>query len=188
MNKARMEAFSDGVIAILITIMVLELKVPHDADVGAIRPLLPVFLTYVLSFVNLGIYWNNHHHLLHTVQRTSGGIVGELASPVLALVGSVHDRVDGRKSCRPLPTALYGVVLLMFGVAYTILTFCIIATHGQDSKLAVAVGGDAKEALRRTVRARDPARVRERVDFCRDLRDRGGHLVHSDPRIERTLE
>ena len=110
MSKGRLEAFSDGVIAIIITIMVLELKVPHGDDLAALRPLLPVFLTYVLSFVYLGIYWNNHHHMLHATDRINGSVaVGEPAPAVLAVAGAVRHRLDGREPlrarCRPRSTA-----------------------------------------------------------------------------------
>ena len=101
MSKGRLEAFSDGVFAIIITIMVLELKVPHGADLAALRPLLPVFLTYVLSFVFLGIYWNNHHHMLHATDRINGGVaVGQPAPAVLAVAGAVRHRLDGREPFR----------------------------------------------------------------------------------------
>ena len=114
MNKGRLEAFSDGVIAIIITIMVLELKVPHGEDLAALQPLLPVLLSYVLSFVYVGIYWNNHHHMLHASHaRERAGAVGQPAPAVLAVAGAVRHRLDGREPFRPVPVALYGVVLLM---------------------------------------------------------------------------
>ena len=117
MTKGRMEAFSDGVIAIIITIMVLELKVPHGADLAALRPLVPVFLSYVLSFVYLGIYWNNHHHLLHAARpRRRPDPLGQPAPAVLALAVPVRDRTGwARTASPPLPVAVYGVVLLMAG-------------------------------------------------------------------------
>ena len=119
MGKTRLEAFSDGVIAIIITIMVLELKVPHGSDWEALLPLLPVFLSYVLSFVYLGIYWNNHHHMLHTVQRVSGGILWANLHLLfwLSLVPFVTGWM-GENHFAALPTALYGVVLLMAAIAY----------------------------------------------------------------------
>jgi uncharacterized membrane protein len=143
-----MEAFSDGVIAILITIMVLELKVPHGADLAALRPLLPVFLTYVLSFVMLGIYWNNHHHMLHACDRIDGKVLWANLHLLfwLSLVPFVTGWM-GENHVAPLPTAAYGVVLLLSAVAYTILQNLIIARQGAQSRLASAVRGDAKGKL-----------------------------------------
>lgn len=145
MGKTRLEAYSDAVIAILITIMVLELKVPHQADFAALKPLLPVLLSYALSFIYLGIYWNNHHHLLHSMSRVSGGILWANHHLLfwLSLVPFVTGWM-GENHLAPLPTALYGVVLLMAAVAYTILQATIIAHHGRDSLLASAVGSDFK--------------------------------------------
>ncbi|HEX2339564.1 MAG TPA: TMEM175 family protein [Vicinamibacterales bacterium] len=145
MSKGRLEAFSDGVIAIIITIMVLELKVPHGADLAALRPLLPVFLTYVMSFVFVAIYWNNHHHMMHTVERINGRILWANTHLLfwLSLVPFVTGWM-GENHFAPLPTAMYGVVMLMDGVAYLILQKAIIAHHGRQSKLAVAVGRDFK--------------------------------------------
>ena len=145
MGKGRLEAFSDGVIAIIITIMVLELKVPHQADLAALTALWPVFLSYVLSFVNVGIYWNNHHHLLHAVRQVSGGILW--ANLHLLFWLSLMPWATGwmgENHFAALPTALYGGVLAMCGVAYTILVFTIISSHGQDSVLAQAIGRDYK--------------------------------------------
>jgi len=146
MGKTRLEAFSDGVIAIIITIMVLELKVPHGSDWESLLPLLPVFLSYVLSFVYLGIYWNNHHHMLHTVQRVSGGILWANLHLLfwLSLVPFVTGWM-GENHFAALPTALYGVVLLMAAVAYWILQNIIIAASGgKESLLAKAIGHDRK--------------------------------------------
>ena len=145
MSKNRLEAFSDGVIAILITIMVLELKVPHGDDVHALRPLLPVFLTYVLSFVYLGIYWNNHHHMLQLAERINGGILWANLHLLfwLSLVPFATGWM-GENHFAPLPTAAYGVLLLLAAIAYTILQNAIIAHHGPGSKLAAAVGSDTK--------------------------------------------
>ena len=145
MSKERLEAFSDGVIAILITIMVLELKFPHGADVEALRALLPSFLTYVLSFVFLGIYWNNHHHMFCMVDRINGRILWANLHLLfwLSLVPAVTAWM-GENHFEALPTAVYGVVLLMAAIAYTILLYAIIAEQGPDSKLAAAVGGDVK--------------------------------------------
>jgi TMEM175 potassium channel family protein len=144
-TKTRLEAFSDGVIAILITIMVLELKVPHGADAEALRPLLPVFLTYVLSFVYLGIYWNNHHHMLHLADRINGRILWANLHLLfwLSLVPFVTGWM-GENHFAALPTAGYGVVMLLAGLAYLILQQAIIAEQGPGSRLAAAVGTDAK--------------------------------------------
>jgi uncharacterized membrane protein len=148
MGKGRLEAFSDGVIAILITIMVLELKVPHEATLDALAPLWGVFLSYVLSFVYLGIYWNNHHHLLHTVQRVTGGILWANLYLLfwLSLVPFVSGWM-GENHFAPVPTAIYGVVLLMAAMAYWILQRVIIASQGPQSLLKQAVGGDWKGNL-----------------------------------------
>jgi uncharacterized membrane protein len=148
MSKTRLEAFSDGVIAILITIMVLELKVPHGTDFAALEPLLPVFLTYVLSYVYLGIYWNNHHHMFHAADRVSGGILWANLHLLfwLSLVPFVTGWM-GENHFAPLPTAVYGAVMLMAGLAYTILQGAIIAQQGPGSKLKAAVGRDLKGKL-----------------------------------------
>jgi TMEM175 potassium channel family protein len=145
MNKGRLEAFSDGVVAILITILVLELKVPHEADWQALRPLVPVFLTYVLSFVFLGIYWNNHHHMLHTADRINGRILWANLHLLfwLSLVPFVTGWM-GENHLASVPAAVYGSVMLMAAIAYTILKNAIVAEHGPESKLAVAVGTDLK--------------------------------------------
>ena len=145
MTKARLEAFSDGVIAILITIMVLELKIPHGGYLAALRPLLPVFLTYVLSYVFLGIYWNNHHHLLHMTRRINGKILWANLHLLfwLSLVPFVTGWM-GENHFSALPTAVYGIVLFLAAIAYTILLRTILAREGPDSKLAAAIGGDRK--------------------------------------------
>jgi TMEM175 potassium channel family protein len=145
MSKGRLEAFSDAVIAILITIMVLELKVPHGSDVAALRPLLPVFLSYVLSFVFLGIYWNNHHHLLQAIRQVNGSILWANLHLLfwLSLIPSVTAWMGG-SHLAPWPVALYGVVLFFAGCAYYILTRALLAHHGKDSALAKAVGRDFK--------------------------------------------
>jgi uncharacterized membrane protein len=145
MGKGRLEAFSDGVLAIIITIMVLEMKVPHGDDLETIKALLPVFLSYILSFVYVGIYWNNHHHMLHTTKRVSGGVLW--ANLHLLFWLSLFPFVTGwmgENHFAPLPTAFYGFVLLMAGVAYTILLRRLIAVEGANSPLARAVGGDIK--------------------------------------------
>src|SRR5438046_2018516 len=145
MTRTRLEAFSDGVIAILITIMVLELKVPQGNDWAALRPVLPVFLTYVLSFVFLGIYWNNHHHMLHMVERINGKILWANMHLLfwLSLVPFVTGWM-GENHFAPLPTAIYGAVLLFSGIAYYILEQTIIRSQGANSKLEAAVGTDRK--------------------------------------------
>jgi TMEM175 potassium channel family protein len=145
MSTARLEAFSDGVLAILITIMVLELHVPHGIDVASLQPVLPVFLTYVLSFVFLAIYWNNHHHLLQTATRINGRILW--ANMHLLFWLSLTPFVTGwmgENHFAPLPTAIYGTVLSLAAIAYTILQAQIINVHGPASTLAVAVGKDIK--------------------------------------------
>lgn len=149
MGKNRLEAFSDGVIAILITIMVLELKVPHGADFASLRQLLPVFLSYVLSFVYLGIYWNNHHHMLHTVKHVAGSIMWSNLHLLfwLSLIPFTTGWM-GENHFAALPMAAYGFVLLMAGVAYTLLQQAIIACHGgRESELHRAVGKDMKGKL-----------------------------------------
>jgi uncharacterized membrane protein len=148
MHKTRLEAFSDGVLAIIITIMVLELKVPHGDDFAALRPLLPVFLSYVLSFVYVGIYWNNHHHLLQAARHVNGKVLWANLHLLfwLSLLPFVTGWM-GENHFHSLPTAMYGVVLLMAGVAYWILTRALIAAQGEDSLLHKAVGKDYKGNL-----------------------------------------
>ena len=145
MTKGRIEAFSDGVIAIIITIMVLEMKVPHGADVAALRPLIPVFVSYVLSYVMIGIYWNNHHHLFHAVERVNGSILWRNLH-LLFWLSQVPFATGwmGENHFAPLPTALYGLVMLMAGVAYYFLVRAILAHHGLDSRIATALGRDLK--------------------------------------------
>ena len=145
MEKDRLLAFSDGVIAIIITIMVLELKVPHGADLAALAKLAPVFLSYVLSFIYVAIYWNNHHHMMHTVERVDGAILWANMHLLfwLSLIPFSTGWM-GENHFAPLPTAVYGVSLLMPALAYTILTRTIIHRHGSDSLLARAIGSDAK--------------------------------------------
>ncbi len=145
MNSNRLEAFSDGVLAIIITIMVLEMKVPHGTNIEALAPLVPVFLSYVLSFIYLGIYWNNHHHMMHTVQKVSGGILWANLHLLfwLSLIPFVTGWV-GENHFAELPMALYGAVLLMAAIAYFILQNRILAAQGKDSLLAKALGNDLK--------------------------------------------
>ena len=148
MNKGRLEAFSDGVIAILITIMVLELRVPEGSDWSALRELAPTFLSYVLSFVFLGIYWNNHHHLWQAAKQVNGQILWANLHLLfwLSLVPFVTGWM-GENDFAPLPVALYGVVLWMSGVAYYILTRTMVTLHGRDSQLAIALGNKFKETM-----------------------------------------
>ena len=145
MSKSRLEAFTDGVIAILITIMVLELKVPHGTDWDALSPVVPVLLTYVLSFVFLGIYWNNHHHMLHATERINGKVLWANLHLLfwLSLVPFATGWM-GENHFEALPTAVYGMVLLLAGVAYTVPLRTILAAQGPSSKLAAAVGSDVK--------------------------------------------
>ena len=148
MRTNRLEAFSDGVMAIIITIMVLELKVPHGATLAALQPLLPVLSSYVLSFVYIGIYWNNHHHLFHAATRVSGGMLW--ANLHLLFWLSLFPFVTGWMGTNhydTLPTALYGTVLLMAAIAYWILEWLIVHCEGAQSLLARAVGGDFKGKL-----------------------------------------
>jgi uncharacterized membrane protein len=145
MGKGRFEAFSDGVIAVIITIMVLELKAPHGTDLPALVPLVPIFLSYVISFIYVGIYWNNHHHMLHAVQNVNGRSLWANLHMLfwLSLIPFVTAWVN-ENHFDPLPVAFYGLVLLMTGMAYYILERTLIAHHGADSALARAMGNDFK--------------------------------------------
>jgi len=145
MGKGRLEAFSDGVVAIIITIMVLELRLPHGSDLAALQPLIPVFFCYVLSFVIVGIYWNNHHHLLHAAQQVSGPVLWANLHLLfwLSLVPFVTGWM-GQNNFSSWPVAFYGFVLLMAAIAYYILVRALIKRHGKESTLAVAVGRDFK--------------------------------------------
>ena len=145
MTKSRLEAFSDGVIAVIITIMVLEMKVPHGADSVALAPLLPVFLAYVLSFVLVAIYWNNHHHLFHAVHHVTGGTLWANMHLLfwLSLVPFTTGWMD-ENHFAPLTVAAYGGVLIGAAIAYTILTRVLLRLHGRDSTLAKALGRDFK--------------------------------------------
>ncbi|CAL61260.2 conserved hypothetical protein; putative membrane protein [Herminiimonas arsenicoxydans] len=148
MGKNRVEAFSDGVIAILITIMVLELKIPHGESLDALKSLIPVFLSYVLSFAYLGIYWNNHHHMLHTCEKVTGAMLWANLHLLfwLSLIPFVTGWM-GENHFGPMPSAIYGVVLLMSALAYWILERLIIASQGPQSLLKRAVGKDWKGKL-----------------------------------------
>jgi uncharacterized membrane protein len=145
MSKGRLEAFSDGVLAIIITIMVLELKPPHQPELDALRPLIPALLCYLLSFVFVGIYWNNHHHLFQAVRRVNGRVLWANLHLLfwLSLVPFVTNWV-GETNFSALPVAAYGVVLLLAGAAYSILARVLVAIHGKESALAVALGRDFK--------------------------------------------
>ena len=148
MSKTRLEAFSDGVIAILITIMILELKIPEETDLHALRPLVPIFLTYILSFVFVGIYWNNHHHMLHATERVNGAVLW--ANLHLLFWLSLTPFVTGwmgENNFVPLPTAVYGAVQFCSAIAYTFLQAAIIRLEGPHSKLAAAVKKDVKGKL-----------------------------------------
>jgi len=145
MHKNRLEAFSDGVLAIIITIMVLEIKVPHGATLETLRPLMPVFFSYVLSFIYVGIYWNNHHHMLHAAMQVSGAVLWANLHLLfwLSLLPFASGWM-GENHFAPIPVALYGVVLLMAGFAYWLLARAIIQADGPDSLLAKAIGKDRK--------------------------------------------
>lgn len=148
MRKSRVEAFSDGVLAIIITIMVLEMKVPHGSNLAAIKPLLPVFFSYVLSFIYIGIYWNNHHHLMQAAERVNGRVLWANMHLLfwLSLVPFASGWM-GENNFTTWPVVLYGVILFMNGVAYYILERFLVQLHGRDSLLAKAVGIDPKGIL-----------------------------------------
>ena len=148
MGKGRLEAFSDAVLAVAITIMVLELKVPHDTNMAALLALWPVFLSYVLSFIYIGIYWNNHHHMLHATQHVSGGVLWANLHLLfwLSLIPFTTGWM-GENHFAALPTALYGCVLLMAAIAYWLLQQRIVAANGAQSVLARAIGSDWKGKL-----------------------------------------
>jgi uncharacterized membrane protein len=148
MNKGRLEAFSDGVLAIIITIMVLELKVPEEGDFAALLPLAPKFLSYVLSFVYIGIYWNNHHHLWQAVKKVSGAVL--LANLHLLFWLSLVPFASGwmgENNFSQTPVLLYGIILTMAALAYYLLTVALLANHEKDSPLAIAIGKDTKGKL-----------------------------------------
>jgi len=148
MEPARLEAFTDGVVAIIITIMVLEIRVPRGADLAALQADIPVLLAYVLSYVNVGIFWNNHHHMLHVTERVDGKVLWANLALLfwLSLVPFVIRWID-ESGFTPLPTAAYGVVLTCAAVSYVILQRQLIAVNGADSRLAVALGRDLKGRL-----------------------------------------
>lgn len=145
MGKGRMEAFSDGVIAIIITIMVLEIKIPHSTELSALVDLLPIFISYILSFIYVGIYWNNHHHLLQAVHRVNGKTLWANLHLLfwLSLIPFGTGWV-GENNFATIPVAIYGTILLCAAIAYWILTESLLKSHGQDSQLAIAIGKDFK--------------------------------------------
>jgi len=145
MGKNRLEAFSDGVIAVIITVIVLEFKAPHGADLGSLQELVPVFLSYVLSFVFVAIYWNNHHHMMHTAERVNGAVLWANLHLLfwLSLVPFATGWMS-EQNFAPVPTMVYGVILVLAAVAYTILQTCVIRLHGRQALLAAAVGRDIK--------------------------------------------
>ena len=145
MEPARLEAFTDGVVAIIITIMVLEIRVPHGADLASLQADVPVLLAYVLSYVNVGIFWNNHHHMLHVTERVDGKVLWANLALLfwLSLVPFVIRWID-ESGFTALPTAAYGIVLACSAISYTVLQRQIIAVNGRDSRLALALGGDLK--------------------------------------------
>lgn len=145
MNKGRLEAFSDGVLAIIITIMVLEMKVPHDPTFEGLIPIIPVFISYLISFIYLGIYWNNHHHLLHSIKKVSGGVLWANLHLLfwLSLVPFVTGWM-GENHFAPATMTLYGFVLLMAAISYWILAHTLMRQHGKDSLISQALGNDIK--------------------------------------------
>ncbi|MGB8326330.1 MAG: TMEM175 family protein [Steroidobacteraceae bacterium] len=189
MTTTRLEAFSDGVIAILITIMVLELRVPQGDDWAALVPVVPKLLTYVLSFVFLGIYWNNHHHMLHATERVTGGVLWANLHLLfwLSLIPLTTGWV-GESHLAAVPTAAYGAVFLCAGIAYTILQLTILRSEGPDSRLARAVGSDAKGKLSLALYA-----IAIPTAFAAPWLSAALYVTVSliwlapDPRIERTL-
>ena len=145
MGKGRLEAFSDGVIAIIITVMVLEMKVPHGDDLNSLKPVLPVFLSYILSFINIGLYWNNHHHMMFAVQHVNGKVLWANTHLLfwLSLIPFTTAWM-GENDFTTWPIALYGIILMMAGIAYYILAHTLIKLHGKNSTLAKALGKDHK--------------------------------------------
>src|SRR5215213_1540203 len=145
MGKGRLEAFSDGVIAIIITIMVLEMKVPHGDDLVSLKPILPVFASYILSFINIGIYWNNHHHMMHAAKHVNGTVLWTNMHLLfwLSLIPFTSGYM-GENNFSTWPVALYGIILLMAGIAYYFLAHCLTDIHGRDSTFAKALGKDRK--------------------------------------------
>ncbi len=189
MSKGRMEAFSDGVIAVIITIMVLEMKAPHGAGLMTLRPLVPTFFSYVLSFVFIGIYWNNHHHLLHAAQHVTGGILWANLHLLFWLsLTPFATAWMGGNDFASWPVALYGILLLLAAIAYFILTKALIARHGNESTLASSIGNDKKDKISLAIYA-----VAIPLSFLRPSIACGLYALVAliwlvpDPRIEKTL-
>ena len=179
MNKGRLEAFSDGVLAVIITIMVLEMKSPHGTSLAALRPLIPVLLSYVLSFVYIGIYWSNHHHLLHATQRVNGSTLWANLHLLfwLSLVPFTTAWM-GENHFTSWPVALYGIVLLLAAIAYFILTRTLIALHGRDSTLATSIRQRREgQNFNRNLCGSDSAGIRPGVDFRCLLYFRSGYVA-----------
>jgi uncharacterized membrane protein len=148
MTKNRLEAFSDGVLAVIITIMVLEMKSPHGSDPGDLKPLVPVFLSYILSFVYVGIYWNNHHHLLHAIQRVNGATLWTNLHLLfwLSLIPFTTAWM-GENHFEPWPVAVYGIVLMLAGIAYHILVRVLMRLHGPEAMITRSIGADWKSKI-----------------------------------------
>lgn len=189
MTKGRMEAFSDGVLAVIITIMVLEMKAPRGAALTALRPLLPTFFSYVLSFVYVGIYWNNHHHLLHAAQHVTGGILWANLHLLFWLsLTPFATAWMGENRFAPWPVAFYGMLLLLAAIAYFILTRALIARHGSESMLAISIGSDRKGKLSVVIYA-----VAIPLSFVQPWIAFGLYILVAvmwlvpDPRLEKTL-
>ena len=189
MSKSRLEAFSDAVLAIIITIMVLEIKVPHGGELAELRPLIPVFLSYALSFLYLGIYWNNHHHMLYVAHAANGAILWANLHLLfwLSLVPFVTGWI-GESHLAPGPTAVYGVILLLAGIAYLLLQHAILRQEGPDSTLALAVGRDRKGKISLLIYATAIALAFVRPWMAGALYVGGALLwLVPDRRIERTV-
>jgi uncharacterized membrane protein len=189
MKKGRLEAFSDGVFAVIITIMVLEMKAPQGVDLRALVPVLPVFLSYVLSFTYVGIYWNNHHHLFQASDHVNGRILWANLNLLFWLSLTPFTTAwMGENHFAPVPVAVYGMVLLLAGIAYYVLTQCLIASHGRDSMLAKSIGRDWKGTVSVLVYA-----VAIPVSFVRPWIACTGYVLVAlmwlspDPRIERAV-